>query len=60
MNEVKETISIREMIGLFAMMSDTMTLDEWLKNIKQYCEENNFTLDEEDAKIVFETFEENI
>jgi hypothetical protein len=58
MNEVKETISIREMIGLFAMMSDTMTLDEWLKNIKEYCEENNFTLDEEDAKIVFETFED--
>jgi hypothetical protein len=57
-NEVKETISIREMIGLFAMMSDTMTLDEWLKNIKEYCEENNFTLDEEDAKIVFETFED--
>jgi hypothetical protein len=58
MNEVKETISIREMMGLFAIMSDTMTLDEWLKNIKEYCEENNFTLDEEDAKIVFETFED--
>jgi hypothetical protein len=55
---MKETISIREMMGLFAMMSDTMTLDEWLKNIKEYCEENNFTLDEEDAKIVFETFED--
>jgi hypothetical protein len=58
MNEVKETISIREMMGLFAIMSDTMTLDEWLKNIKEYCEENNFTLDEEGAKIVFETFED--
>jgi hypothetical protein len=58
MNEVKETISIREMMGLFSIMSDTMTLDEWLKNIKEYCEENNFTLDEEDAKIVFETFED--
>jgi hypothetical protein len=46
------------MMGLFAMMSDTMTWDEWLKNIKEYCEENNFTLDEEDAKIVFETFED--
>jgi dihydroneopterin aldolase len=54
----KPKISIREMVGLFAMMSDVMTYEEWLKNIKEYCEENNFTLDEEDAKIVFETFED--
>ena len=54
----KPKISIREMYGLFAMMSDSTTCQEWLKILKEYCEENSLTFVRDHAILLFETFED--
>ena len=57
-NYLPQKMDIREMTGLFAMMPANMSIGEWMKNLKQYAQENNLTYDGKDAKVVFETFED--